>query len=837
LLQKKREEEQRRAEEARRQQQAMEEMKKKHQQLAAQENARRMEELRRKQQEEQARRLEENRRQMEISNRKRIEQAAELLKKKAEEERQRQDEQQRREQEAARRKEEQRAMLAIQKVIQQVRIARPEGFDELKKEMEVVLAKELEKTGPQKDRIKAESAKAVEQAQERIDKVKELERLQEERKAEEERRQKEARELARKLLKEFEKLVESAEAATKILKEQAEPLLGENEVVSLPEVSSAAKAVDEAGADAQGKAKACTDFMIAKGKDLKVPPLQGEKSEEVKAPTFQELLQRVGACTRANESTIRTSSEARDRAARRAEATGRLEEQAKVFDKYDKDHDGLLNRQELITYAKGEQDFAIGAEALDRILRILGGEKENGVKKIDLHRLKVSVGVARELEIDKERRAAKAEAERVLAERKQELQEQVAEAAKVADVAEEDMGKAEKQVTSLFARIRTLTASEMVTLADETDEFVKDARTSLANAKGKVDSLKATEVQQELQSVLAVESRKLETRVNRIEPRLQKSIAASGRFREDASKKQAEEFAKLRAEVLAMLHRYQAKKALDISGLFAAFDTSNKGQIDESDFLAFLEKREGEELAVNGKKEEKEEQQEKGDTDAASPDEDKDETLPDFPPVPADKAASSQQPRLPVDDLRRLFKHLDEDNAGHITMSCFHHIVRRLMKIKKETVITEGICIKDSKTLRRLGVNEVVEVLEGPVMDESVEVERIRVKVMKDGLEGWVTPVGNQGTVFLEAGGNLFRVVKETILTNTFEMQGDKEATRKLKETTRKLKEGELVEVREWAKKEESSGLLRMRVRAKSDGHVGWATMVGNQGTVFLQVA
>jgi len=78
--------------------------------------------------------------------------------------------------------------------------------------------------------------------------------------------------------------------------------------------------------------------------------------------------------------------------------------------------------------------------------------------------------------------------------------------------------------------------------------------------------------------------------------------------------------------------------------------------------------------------------------------------------------------------------------------------------------------------------------------------------------------------------------VKDTIMTPSFSLSGDG-ATKKLKDTTRKLKEGELVEVREWPRKEEESGLMRMQVRAKSDGQIGWATMLGNQGTLFLEVA
>lgn len=89
---------------------------------------------------------------------------------------------------------------------------------------------------------------------------------------------------------------------------------------------------------------------------------------------------------------------------------------------------------------------------------------------------------------------------------------------------------------------------------------------------------------------------------------------------------------------------------------------------------------------------------------------------------------------------------------------------------------------------------------------------------------------------FIEECTGNFRVVKETILTDSFDLAEKKEVTRSLHQQTRKLAVGEIVEVREWSKKEENSGLIRMKCRTKSDGRIGWATTVGNSGNVFLEV-
>jgi len=89
---------------------------------------------------------------------------------------------------------------------------------------------------------------------------------------------------------------------------------------------------------------------------------------------------------------------------------------------------------------------------------------------------------------------------------------------------------------------------------------------------------------------------------------------------------------------------------------------------------------------------------------------------------------------------------------------------------------------------------------------------------LKDDAAGWVTPVGNQGTVFMEEmnEGVTMKVVKETILTSSFSLSGDgAKEEKKKKDVTRKLKEGELVEVRQWMMKEETSGLMRTKVKTR----------------------
>merc|ERR1711972_632083 len=73
------------------------------------------------------------------------------------------------------------------------------------------------------------------------------------------------------------------------------------------------------------------------------------------------------------------------------------------------------------------------------------------------------------------------------------------------------------------------------------------------------------------------------------------------------------------------------------------------------------------------------------------------------------------------------------------------------MKVADATVMTGSICIRESKVLRRLQVNDILEILEGPKYEETAKVMRVRGKVLApDNTEGWITMAGNQGTVYLK---------------------------------------------------------------------------------------
>lgn len=174
---------------------------------------------------------------------------------------------------------------------------------------------------------------------------------------------------------------------------------------------------------------------------------------------------------------------------------------------------------------------------------------------------------------------------------------------------------------------------------------------------------------------------------------------------------------------------------------------------------------------------------------------------------------------------QKVFQHIVAEGDG-ITKAQFLEVIRMFYKCVKGTVLTETISIK-SKTVRRLETGEVLEALEGPSIEEGANVQRVRCQAVNDDAGGWVTIQGNQGTPFLEPGGNLYTAVKETVLTDGLSVQDSK--------TIRRISKGEIVEVVEFAKKDDSVGVKRIKAKAKIDGATGWITLSGNQGTSFLE--
>merc|ERR1712186_95484 len=130
--------------------------------------------------------------------------------------------------------------------------------------------------------------------------------------------------------------------------------------------------------------------------------------------------------------------------------------------------------------------------------------------------------------------------------------------------------------------------------------------------------------------------------------------------------------------------------------------------------------------------------------------------------------------------------------------------------------MTDNMDIRDCKLIRKLGVGELFTVEEGPVEEKDAGITRVKGKSAKDEKVGWITIKGNAGTVYAEPSAKHYCVLEDTLLSKKFasSSSGDDEI--------RMLVKGEAMHVLEGPKEEAFPAETRIKVKALSDGGVGW---------------
>merc|ERR1712150_152568 len=177
---------------------------------------------------------------------------------------------------------------------------------------------------------------------------------------------------------------------------------------------------------------------------------------------------------------------------------------------------------------------------------------------------------------------------------------------------------------------------------------------------------------------------------------------------------------------------------------------------------------------------------------------------------------------IEMDKLEQLFDSPDKEDNGSIPKDAFLKLLRTYYSVVKETVMTVEFAIKESKAVRRLDVDEIIEVHECPIRDNTVGIARIKGRAVKDGAAGWTTVLGSNGSVFLKELGCAYQVVKNTGITANFELDDG--------EPVQMLKEGDMLDVLEWDRKNEASNLVRLKVQVQGSGTIGWVTKIGQDG-------
>jgi len=143
-------------------------------------------------------------------------------------------------------------------------------------------------------------------------------------------------------------------------------------------------------------------------------------------------------------------------------------------------------------------------------------------------------------------------------------------------------------------------------------------------------------------------------------------------------------------------------------------------------------------------------------------------------------------------------------------------MMQEYVKCVKDIAMTNIFEVKDSKTLRKLRVGEVIGFLEQAGVEGSTSLSRVRCRAILDGTEGYATLKGNQGTSFLEKCAKPFYCCdREVQLHEAFQSRSP---------VVRTLQQGEVLEVLQGPQREEE-GASRLKGRSLRDGSEGWLTL------------
>merc|ERR1711957_214541 len=160
-----------------------------------------------------------------------------------------------------------------------------------------------------------------------------------------------------------------------------------------------------------------------------------------------------------------------------------------------------------------------------------------------------------------------------------------------------------------------------------------------------------------------------------------------------------------------------------------------------------------------------------------------------------------------------------------ISKSHFLNYVQLYLEVAKDIAFTTECDAGNSKAVRKADRGELVVVVEGPIHDEKLNVDRVKCKSIKDGTEGWMTIKGNGGTEFLrKAAKPFFETGKETPLQKDSKVDSS---------VVRTLKENEILEQVGLPRQEIADPISRTKVKAAKDNAVGWVTLKNKEGQML----
>lgn len=641
-----------------------------------------------------------------------------------------------------------KAAAAVRRVIQKVRVATPENFDQLESELLEALEQHLSDLGDKFETVQEAADKGLELGRKRVEQILS-------------KREKEETSagIPKELLKELGVLVKAFEEKTIEFKAAA-GLEGDAKLNS-DDVPAVEKLASEFRKESQDFTKAFTEFVKTKMATIKTPTLPvGLKKE------FEELSKNVDQCQKAAESALSRSKDAIAKVL--AVAKKEMFEQAKLElkEKIKEASAPLVSAEQAVEKAekyvepfaklktKSVEEMLALAEEVDEVIafareavttaRGLVRPADNDVDeaiKQDLRAWLAAEAKRPEMRLGQmERRLARA-TQLVRQYRRdvnktrnveliKELKPKILEKAKAAaenpelvnqvDVA---IKEAEKLVEP-FPKSGKLPVAEMTELVDRAAEAVAAAKAAMVEARRQLCPIDDTldedlkkQLNAALASALGSDVRKVELRLGQIERRLTRAANLVTNFRAEVQKKTAAQLKEVREVALRVMAHTREMRSLSYEDLFNQFDTDSSGSIDEAKFISFFESA-------------------------------------DIP--------EGESTALTAEDLKPLFANYCQE--GGITKEAFMELSAAYLKVVKGTPLTVDLSVSGSKALRQLKLMEILQVIEGPKKDGTAGLTRVKVKPLtgKDDTQGWATVVSNTGAVFLKecSGADVAKIKK-----------------------------------------------------------------------------
>eukprot|EP00928_Gymnodinium_smaydae_P085677 TRINITY_DN6924_c0_g1_i1.p1 TRINITY_DN6924_c0_g1~~TRINITY_DN6924_c0_g1_i1.p1 ORF type:complete len:736 (+),score=214.22 TRINITY_DN6924_c0_g1_i1:180-2210(+) len=259
-------------------------------------------------------------------------------------------------------RQEQSAALLVRKLIQRVKIATPDNFDELVAELERVQLEKCEQLGSMAVKVQQEAEKALQDSKDRVLVQREKRQAEQMRQAAEAAARQEEEDKIGSFVSQALDDLEVAKAAAAHAAETAGAVLGGCD--STEDVTTACREVEETCQLAHQSLDSTSKEITEKRNAIGTTELARKRLRE----DFGELYKELAKCRRQVEAL-------REEAAERRSMAGKLAEerlQNDTFLSFDMDGDGRLNAEEVTAYAERELKLELPEDQISRIVSRFG---------------------------------------------------------------------------------------------------------------------------------------------------------------------------------------------------------------------------------------------------------------------------------------------------------------------------------------------------------------------------------------------------------------------------------------------------------------------------------